>query len=133
MIQSVVTRLETNCFMLKAMTMALAVALLAFVGSVNNPNWVYPLAGCLPIFIFWLMDAQYLRLGRIFRRLFNAVRLLKVDEPFSMNIAPYAKEEQSVIRVAFSWSILWFYLSLLIVFLFVTLFFLFTSTVTPNG
>jgi len=59
MIQGVVTRLETNSFTLKAIAMTLAVAVLAFTGSVKNPNWVYPLSGCLPVIVFWIMDAKY--------------------------------------------------------------------------
>ena len=116
MIQGVVTRLETNSFTLKALAMTLAAAVLAFSGSVQNPNWVYPFAGCFPVLIFWIMDAKYLRLGRLFRRLFDSVRLGNIDEPFSMNIKPYTKEEQSVIRIAFSWSVCWFYLSIIIAF-----------------
>ena len=57
MIQGVITRLETNCFTLKAMAMTMAAALLAFLGSIENPNWVYPAAVCLPVVVFWAMDA----------------------------------------------------------------------------
>ena len=116
MIQGVVTRLETNCFTLKALAMTLAVAVLAFLGSVQKPNWVYPLAGCFPVIVFWIMDAQYLRLGRLFRRLYNAVRSDELVEPFSMNFKEYEKDEQNTLRIAFSWSILWFYLSILAAF-----------------
>ena len=123
MIQGVVTRLETNSFTLKALAMTLAAAVLAFLGSVENPNWVYPLAGCFPVIVFWIMDAQYLRLGRLFRRLYNAVRQHQVNEPFSMNFKEYEKDEQSTLRIAFSWSILWFYLSILIAFGVVSLIF----------
>ncbi len=123
MIQGVVTRLETNCFTLKALAMTLAVAVLAFLGSVQKPNWVYPLAGCFPVIVFWIMDAQYLRLGRLFRRLYNGVRSGELDEPFSMNFKAYEKDEQSMLRVAFSWSILWFYLSILAAFAVVSVIF----------
>ena len=123
MIQGVVTRLETNSFTLKALAMTLAAAVLAFTGSVKNPNWVYPLAGCFPVLVFWLMDAKYLRMGRLFRRLFNSVRLGNVDEPFSMNIEPFMDEEQSVLRIAFSWSVCWFYISIIIAFAIVSCFF----------
>ena len=121
MIQGVVTRLETNSFTLKALAMTLAVAVLAFFGSVKNSNWVYPLAGCFPVFIFWIMDASYLRMGGLFRRLYDSVRLGNIDEPFSMNIKPYMNEEQSVIRIAFSWSVCWFYLSIIITFAIVSI------------
>lgn len=116
MIQGVVTRLETNSFTLKALAMTLATAVLAFTGSVDHPNWIYPIAGCLPVIVFWIMDATYLRLGRLFRRLYDAVRKGKVEEPFSMNIKAYAPDEESVLRIAVSWSICWFYLSILVAF-----------------
>ena len=109
MIQGVITRLETNSFTLKALAMTLAAAVLAFVGSVEKPNWVYSLAGCLPVIVFWIMDAQYLRLGRLFRRLYDAVRQGEVKDPFSMNFKAFEKDEQSTPRIAISWSIFWFY------------------------
>lgn len=123
MIQGIVTRLETNSFTLKAIAMTLAVAVLAFTGSVKNPNWVYPLSGCLPVIVFWIMDAKYLWLGRLFRRLFNAVRLHEVDAPFEMNIKPYIKDEQSMLRIALSWSVCWFYFSIIIAFAIASCFF----------
>lgn len=123
MIQGIVTRLETNSFTLKALAMTLATAVLAFSGSVKNPNWVYLLAGCFPVFVFWIMDAKYLRLGRLFRRLFDAVRLGNVDESFKMDIKPYINDEQSVLRIAFSWSVIWFYCSIIAAFSIVSCFF----------
>ena len=102
MIQGVVTRLESNSFTLKALAMTLAAAILAFTGAVKTPNWVYPFAGCFPVLIFWIMDAKHLRLGRLFRRLFDSVRLGNVDDHFSMDIKPYVRKEHSVIRIVFS-------------------------------
>ena len=113
MIQGVITRLETNSFTLKTLAMTLAVAVLAFMGSIKNPSWLYPLAGSLPVVVFWIMDAKYLHLGRLFRRLFDAVRTNNTSEAFSMKITPYLKIEQSTIRIAFSWSVCWFYLSII--------------------
>ena len=124
MIQGVISRLETNSFTLKALAMTLASAVLAFLGAVKNPNAVFTAAGSLPVIVFWLMDAQYLRLGRIFRRLYNGVRQGEVDEPFSMDFRRYAKYEQSVLRIAFSWSVGWFYGTILAAFLTVSYFLL---------
>ena len=117
MIQGVVSRLETNSFTLKALAITLASAVLAFLGAVRNPNAVFTAAGCLPVIVFWLMDAQYLRLGRIFRRLYDGVRQGEVDEPFAMDFRRYAKCEQSVLRIAFSWSVGWIYGAILTAFL----------------
>ena len=44
MIQGVITRLETNSFTLKALAMTLSAAVIAFIGSIEKPNWTYPLA-----------------------------------------------------------------------------------------
>lgn len=117
MIQGVISRLETNALTLKALAMTLATAVLAFFGSVENPDWVYPLAGCLPVLVFWYLDAKYLWLGRLFRRLYNGVRLKEVTEPFTMNIEPYQDQEQSVLRIAFSWSVGWVYSLIIITFM----------------
>lgn len=123
MIQGVITRLETNCFTLKALAMTIAAAVLAFTGTTHKPSWIYPIAGVLPIIIFWIMDAQYLRLGRLFRQLYNAVRNGEIDEPFTMNIKPYMKDEQCVICIAASWSICWYYLSILVTFVIISLYY----------
>ena len=129
MIQGVVNRLETNSFTLKALAMTLASAILAFSGAVKNPNVVFTAAGSLPIIVFWLMDAQYLRLGRIFRRLYNGVRQGEITEPFSMDFQRYSKYEQSTLRIAFSWSVGWFYGAILVAFLTIS-YFLLDSTGT---
>ena len=132
MIQGIVTRLEANCFTLKALAMTLATAVLAFSGSVDNPNWSYPLAGCLPVAVFWIMDATYLRMGRLFRHLFNAVRVGDVDDLFSMDTSPYGQQEQSVWRIAVSWSVCWFYLSIIVAFGIVSFYF-FGQGAPDNG
>ena len=132
MIQGVIARLETNCFTLKAMAMTMAAALLAFLGSIENPNWVYPAAVCLPVVVFWAMDAQYLRLGRCFRHLFNSVRKHKCGDSFSMDISDFKKKEQSVVRIMFSWSVSLFYLSILAAFIFSMAFFLSQQSVASK-
>lgn len=120
MVQGVVNRLEGNAFTVKAIAMTLAAAVLALIGSVEEPNIIYPLAGLLPVAVLWFMDAQYLRLGRLFRHLYGAIRRGEMTEPFSMDFQAYAKDEQSTIRIAFSWSVLWFYATILIVLTIVT-------------
>jgi len=133
MIQGVITRLETNCFTLKAMAMTIAAALLAFLGSIENPNWIYPAAVSLPILVFWAMDAKYLRLGRLFRHLFSSVRKNECTDPFTMNIADFTKQEQSTIRIMFSWSVSLFYISILFAFLFSMIFFITSDSNLNNS
>ena len=133
MIQGVVNRLETNSFTLKALAMTLASAVLAFLGSVKNPHVIFAVAGSLPVIVFWLMDAQYLRLGRIFRRLYNGVRQGEVTEPFTMDYKLYAKLEKSVLRIAISWSVGWFYGAILVAFLTVSYFLFCDSRTTESA
>ena len=66
MVQGIVNRLEGNAFTIKAIAMTLAAAVLALIGSLEKPNVIYPLAGLLPVAVLWFIDAQYLRLGRLF-------------------------------------------------------------------
>lgn len=128
MVQGIIARLETNCFTLKAVVMALAGGLLAFLASLESSDWVYPLAGGVPMVVFWLMDAMYLRMGRAFRALFEEIRLGELKEPFSMDIRPHLRRGQSVIRVALSWSIFWYYASILAAFVGVAVYFFLSNS-----
>ena len=109
MIQGVVTRMAGNSFALKALTVTLTAAVLAFAGAAQEPSPVLVFAGLVPVVVFWLLDAHYLRLERLFRRLYDGVRGGEVTDPFAMEIAPYRVDEQSVLRIAVSWSVVWFY------------------------
>lgn len=116
MIQSVITRMAGNCFALKAASVTLttgAVALLSAAKSASSPYYV--VAGVLPIVTFWWLDAKYLQLERLYRRLFDDVRRGEAGEPFAMDTRPYVKEVASVRRIAWSWSVAGIYAVLLAV------------------
>ncbi len=114
-IQHVITRLAGNSFALKALAGTISAAVIAYAGSTDNSSpWVVG-AGILPSVVFWLMDAQYLRLERLFRKLYDGVRQGDVHEPFDMNFIRYNSQVESVWRIAISWSVVWFYLILVVV------------------
>ena len=117
MVQNVITRMASNSFALKVLTVTLTAGVLAFTGAVTDPSPKILLAALVPMVTLWGLDAQYLRLERLFRRLYDAVRRSEVEEPFSMNIAPYTDAEQHVIRIAFSWSVVAFYAPIVFVLL----------------
>ncbi len=117
MVQNVITRMASNSFAIKAVTVTITAGVLAFTGAVKDPHPSILLAALVPVVMLWGLDAQYLRLERLFRRLYDAVRRDEVDEPFSMNIAPYASAEQHVARIAFSWSVFPFYAPIALVLL----------------
>ncbi len=95
--------------------MTLTTGLIALLGSIKEPTPLYALAALLPLFVFWLLDARYLQLERMYRRLYDDVRLGRTNEPFTMSIAPYISHEKSVPNIALSWSVLWVYATLLVV------------------
>ncbi len=114
-IQHVITRLAGNSFALKALAGTIAAAVIAYAGATDNSSpWVSG-AGILPSVVFWLMVAQYLRLERLFRKLYDGVRHGEVTEPFDMNFIRYSSEVESMWCIAKSWSVLWFYLILVVV------------------
>lgn len=115
MIQNVVTRMAANSFALKALAVALTAGVLAFAGVAPDPTPLVVLAALVPVLMLWVLDARYLRLERLFRRLYDTVRRAEAAEPFTMDIAPFEAHEQSTLRIAASWSVSWFYGAIAIV------------------
>jgi len=109
-IQAIITRQAGNSFALKALTGTITAAVIAYAGATAIPAPGMLVAGILPAFVFWLMDAKYLQQERQFRRLYDAVRRDQIDEPFSMNVVKCVGDADNVMRIACSWSVIWFYL-----------------------
>ena len=108
-IQAVITRQAGNSLALKALTGTITAAVIAYTGAATMPAPWMPVAGVLPALVFWLMDAKYLQQERQFRGLYDAVRRDEVSEPFSMNAPAFGGEVGSLLHIAFSWSVVWFY------------------------
>ena len=114
MVQGVITRMASNSFALKAISVTLTAGVLAYTGALKSPTNVVVLAGFVPVVLFWLLDAQYLRLERFYRNLYDDIRRNNAEspEPFSMNVSRYvqqAKPSDHLLRVAISWSVLGYY------------------------
>ncbi len=60
------------------------------------------------------MDAQYLRLERAYRDLYDRVRCGEEVEAYSLNATPFMSESASTLRLAVSWSVGWFYVAILL-------------------
>lgn len=83
-------------FLLKGWSITLIVALLAV--SANTHNWWYGLLALIPSGVFWSLDAYYLRQERLFRRLYEKVRLGSAESGipnFSMDTAPCERDVDS--------------------------------------
>lgn len=83
MIQAVIGRLSTDSFLMKAW--ALTIAGIFFGFAVNTHSRRLGLAAVVPTCIFWGLDTYFLRCERLFRCLYDQVRLGGRVEPFFMN------------------------------------------------
>jgi hypothetical protein len=115
MIQGVITRMAGNSFTLKTLAVTLTAGIVALLGAIPQPSPVYGLAALLPILVFWWLDARYLQLERLYRRLYDAVRTGEADASFSMDARAYRPQEASVARIAVSWSVIGIYPALIVV------------------
>lgn len=116
MLQGVITRMGANSFTLKALSATFGSAAVAITATADNPSLYYAIAAFVPVLIFWLMDAQYLRYERAYRKLYEHVRKGEEIEAYSLDAAPFMQDIRSVFRVALSWSVSLFYLAILISF-----------------
>lgn len=116
MLQGVITRMGANSFTLKALAATFGSAAIAIMASAETPSPFYPIAAMIPMIIFWLMDAQYLRLERGYRNLFDHVRRGEKIDPYSLDASPFMTDVVPVIRLALSWSVAWFYIAIFLSF-----------------
>ena len=115
MIQGVITRMAGNSFSLKTLAVTLTTGVVALLGTMQTFNPLYLFTLLLPIAVFWWLDARYLQLERLYRRLYDEVRHGAIADPFGMDTRPYREAEASVVRIAWSWSVAWIYLGLVAV------------------
>lgn len=84
MVQGVINRMAGNSFFLKGWMVTLVTAFFSL--SDKDENTIYFLLVYIPIFIFWMLDAYYLRQERLYRNLYDLIRNIhpsKID--FSMD------------------------------------------------
>jgi hypothetical protein len=111
MIQGVINRMASNSFALKALAVTIAASILAIAGAQQDAPASVSYVGLFPVVVFWLIDAKYLRLERLFRSLYDHIREGRDFEAFSMNTTSFNKDVSSTLRIAVSWSVIWFYLA----------------------
>lgn len=107
-IQGVVNRMASNSFQLKGWSVVLVSALFALGAKDADVTFVY--LAYLPAAAFWILDGYFLHQERLFRRLYDAVRVRPGnDSDFSMKTTEFVKDEQSWPRVCFSKTLLAFH------------------------
>ena len=115
MIQGVINRMASNSFMLKGWVVTLVAGIFALVGN-DNEN-IYNIIAYIPIIVFWGLDSFYLLQERLYRGLYEKVRLLdNSDIDFSMKAteAEFGSEVNNLFSCIISETELYFYFPLAI-------------------
>jgi len=120
-IQIIINRMANNSFLLKGWSVTLLTALFAV--GIKELNYLYLVLGCVPVLIFWLLDGFFLWKERLFKDLYDEVRIKEDNQiDFSMDTKELCKGKSTWVRSIFSTTLLIFYLSLLVIILFITCF-----------
>lgn len=94
-IQNVIVRMASNSFMLKGWCIAIIAALIAL--SIKESDFRLYLATIIPTVMFWVLDSYYLWQEKLFRHLYDEVRLLEENDiNFSLNASKYKKKGEFI-------------------------------------
>lgn len=84
LIQTIITRMATNSFMIKGWSITLVSALFAL--AAKDADARYVIISYFPVSTFWLLDGYYLFQETLFRRLYDKARdTSQPDSNFSMD------------------------------------------------
>ncbi len=122
--QDIIKRMADNSFKLKHWSVTLVSGLVALSLATKDKAAIIGFS-MIPIIVFWILDGYFLWQERLFRKVYDEVRLK--DESaidFKMNPMDFAGGKNTWIRTMFSQTIVVFYGSLLIVMIGVVLFLL---------
>ena len=112
MIQALINRMSSNSFMLKGWTVTLVAGIFAL--AAKDADKRFFLVAYIPILIFWFLDAYYLWQEKIYRCLYDEVRLRpNEDVDFDMNTNRIkSSKKASFYRTMLSKTVFWFYIPL---------------------
>lgn len=111
-IQNTITRMATNSFWMKGWAVTLVAATFAL--NITTPSSFLILIALIPTVAFWGLDAYFLRLERMFRRLYDDVREKPERIDMSMDPAEFTDSVQTSQQIAMSDSIRVFYGSIVV-------------------
>ncbi len=115
-IQQVITRSNGNSFQLKGWTVTIVAALSALSAGDAKPQFAWIAGGA--VVIFWLLDAYYLRLERLYRGLYDHLRVMtdaQIDDlklPYCMQPQSFGVHPEHLLKTAFRPTVLIFHLPL---------------------
>ncbi len=111
-IQDVINRLSQNSFLIKGWTLTIISALIAYSASKNEG--MLNLIAIVPVVLFWVMDAVFLRNEKYFRDLYDLVRETDEDFKFAMNVEEVVLTKRKYYKVFFNQTLTMFYLAIIV-------------------
>lgn len=107
-LQNVITRMNSNSFLIKGWTITLVSALFALAAKDANVNYV--LVSYIAIPVFWMLDGFYISQERQYRDLYKEVAAKSENDiNFSMDASGYCKGDRTWLAGIFSKTLIPFY------------------------
>jgi hypothetical protein len=107
-IQGTINRLSTNSFLLKGWSVVLVAGLFAFAAANSELAFVY--LAYFPAVVFWGLDGYFLWQERVYRELYNRVRVKEAEEiDFSMDTRDVSNDVSGWVRATFSKTLIPFH------------------------
>jgi len=107
-IQNVITRMNSNSFLIKGWAMTLVSALFALAAKDSNINFV--LVSYVVIPVFWVLDGFFIATERQYRDLYAEVaKKTESDIDFNMNASEYNTGNRTWLAGIFSKTLIPFY------------------------
>jgi hypothetical protein len=118
-IQSVISRMAGNSFLLKGWSVTLAAALFALAAKDANHRLI--LLAYYPVLVFWILDGYFLSQERRYRALYDEVRQLTAEDiNFSMDTRSLKKGRNRWGAATLSNTLMLFYGAVLLAMLLVS-------------
>jgi hypothetical protein len=105
-IQNVITRMNSNSFMIKGWTITIISAIFALVANNSNQKLIWVIF--IAVLGFWILDGFFLSTEKQYRDLYNEVTK-KNETDFGMDASDYKKGANTWICSTFTSTLLIFY------------------------
>lgn len=116
-IQSIITRMAQNSFLLKGWAVTIVAGLLAFANKAEMDS-TFLWAALIPVILFWILDGFFLHQERLYRKLYDNVRAKEdKDIDFSMNTSSYRGDSPSWFKTCFSTTLIILYVPIFVIIL----------------
>ena len=110
MTQAIINRLGRNSFWVKSWSIILIVTAMVLIAKPDTQSSYFVLVLILPALGFWILDGYFLRQERLFRQVYNEIRV-QSDTGFEMNPMKHRnKPKCSWLSTIFSLTLVIFYI-----------------------